>query len=53
MEVGLTFDLDGTLLDFTFVIGQVMTETRLSLGYIHLDYDIYNQIVSLPDLISF
>jgi beta-phosphoglucomutase-like phosphatase (HAD superfamily) len=50
MDVGLIFDLDGTLLDSTFIIGQVMNETRLSLGYPHLEFDVYNQLIGLPPI---
>ena len=50
MVVGLIFDLDGTLLDSTFIIGQVMNETRLSLGYPDLEFDVYNQLVGLPPI---
>ena len=50
MDVGLIFDLDGTLLDSTFIIGQVMNETRLSLGYPHLEFDVYDQLIGLPPI---
>jgi beta-phosphoglucomutase-like phosphatase (HAD superfamily) len=48
MDVGLIFDLDGTLLDSTFIIGRVMNEIHLSLGYPHLEFDVYNQLIGLP-----
>jgi len=48
MDVGLIFDLDGTLLDSSLTIGQAMNRTRLDCGFSILDSDAYTRLVGLP-----
>jgi phosphoglycolate phosphatase-like HAD superfamily hydrolase len=48
MDVGLIFDLDGTLLDSSLTIGQAMNKTRLDCGFSTLGPDAYTRLVGLP-----